>query len=388
MPNSGGMAEEIPMSVRRLVAAVDVSTTNVSAFCAEHGLSRWSFYEIRKRVAAEGEAGLVLRSRAPKVVANRTPAHVEDAIVALRKDLIDAGLDAGPATIRWHLTNQLDEGVPSESTIWRILKVRGFIVPDPSKAPRGSRSFQAERANEVWQIDGTGWELAGGDEVKIVNTIDDCSRVLISSQAHLAESFDAVWSTVLAGASRWGWPQRFLADNGKANKKLGKPLGELGIEMGHSRPYHPQTCGKVERFHQTLKKWLEKQPLAWDLPGLQSQLDDFADIYNHQRPHRGIGRQIPAQVWHNTPRSGPANSALSTPTTLSERTVNVNGIINASGKRISIGSSYSGQTATTIITGTNGHVFIEGQLIRKLTINPNTTSHPLHPRRGRPKNQK
>ena len=167
------------MSVRRLIGEVDVWSVNVSAFCVEHGIGRSSFYAIRRRFAAEGEAGLERRSRAAELIANKTPVETENEIVRLRKRLDDDGLDAGPATIRWHLEQDWDRErpVPSEATIWRILKAGGFIVADPSKRPKRSfRSFAAERANEVWQIDGTTWALADQTEVKIINIIDDGSR--------------------------------------------------------------------------------------------------------------------------------------------------------------------------------------------------------------------
>src|SRR5689334_13206617 len=126
--------EEVPMSLRRLVVEVDVDSLNVAQFCRDHAISTWFFWDLRRRYAAEGEVALEPRSRAPKRVANKTPVAIEDLVVAKRKELDDAGLDAGPATIRFHLRRV--KGVPSEATIWRILSARGFIVADPSKAPK------------------------------------------------------------------------------------------------------------------------------------------------------------------------------------------------------------------------------------------------------------
>ncbi len=123
------------MSVRRLIVGVDVDGLNVTEFCAQHGVSTWFFYQLRKRYAVEGEAALEPRSRAAKTVANRTPEWVEDVVVEVRKELNDTGLDAGAATIRYHLADRLpsDTTIPSESTIWRILTRRGFIVPEPRR---------------------------------------------------------------------------------------------------------------------------------------------------------------------------------------------------------------------------------------------------------------
>ncbi len=180
-------------------------------------------------------------------------------------------------------------------------------------------------------------------------------------------------------------PERFLSDNGKALRAMAKPLSELGIAAGHSRPYHPQTCGKVERFHQTEKKWLAKQPAAGSLAELQSQLDAFVQVYNSERPHRGIGRQIPAQRWNQMAKSGPADRALGATTRIGDRPVRANGTVAFANYRISLGSRYVGEVATVIVTGLNAAVFINNQLVRKLVIDPNKSTQAIYPTRGRPR---
>ena len=381
------MAGEIPMSVKRLVALADVSLLNASEFCAEHGLGRTQFYEIRKRFAVEGEAGLEPRSRAPKTVANKTPALVEEQIVRLRKQLDEDGLDAGAETIRWHLLRSCDEAVPSVSTIWRILKHRGFVVDDPSKRPTKTwKRFAAERANELFQIDGTDHQLATGNWVKIINIIDDGSRYCPASQARPSESYDAAWSTACAGFADVGMPARFLSDNSKAFLKLQATLATLRITMGHSSLYHPQTSGKVERFHQTQAKWLAARPQAGNLAELQTLLDTFREIYNHQRPHRGIGRTTPADQWNAMAKSGPADRPLNleVPTTTHHTKVAANGVVAASSYRISIGAKHAGQMAWTIITGTRADIFINSQHTRTLTLDPTRRVQPLYNRKGHP----
>lgn len=381
--------KEIPVSVRKLIVSVDVEGLNVSEFCRLHGISRWSFYELRRRFAAEGQAALEPRSRAPKTVRNRIPAVVEEAIITERKRLEAAGLDAGPASIAFHLPAVLEPGlrVPSEATIWRVLTRRGFIVPQPNKAPKGAhRSFVAERVNECWQIDDTDWSLVDGTGVKIINIVDDCSRVLIRSKAEYRCTTETAFTAFTEGAQQWGWPERFLSDNAKAFRfGLAETAAALGIAAGHSRPYHPQTCGKVERFHQTLKKWLTAQPPPATLKQLQALLDQFTDIYNHTRPHRSIGRRIPAQVHAVTPKSGPANHPLNQPTDIRHLKVRSNGVICISRRYdISLGAAYIGETVTVIITGLNCHVFHQGNLIRQLTLNPNRRKQPLYNRPGPP----
>lgn len=377
------------MSLRRAIVESDPATFNVAEFCRDHGVSTWFFWDLRRRHRVEGDAVLEPKSRAAHVVANKTPVDIEDAIVSERKRLDDAGLDCGPATIRFHLLADGEvsgERVPSESTIWRILKARGFIVDDPSKRPKRShRSFTAERANECWQLDDTTWWLADDTEVKILNAVDDHSRLLVTSTAMVTCTGAGALTALGDAAAVVGWPERILSDNATAFRyTLATAIAHLGITAGHSRPYHPQTCGKVERFHHTLKRWLTKQPAAATIGELQLQLDVFKLIYNHQRPHRAIGRRYPGDAWTNAPKSGPADRPITTPT--STWTVTVSGGHARAGRhhRISIGSTYNGQTATVVLTGLNCHVFIAGELIRQLTINPNKDNQPRYPKPDRP----
>jgi transposase InsO family protein len=372
------------MTVRRLVVDVDTRGLNVTSFCAQHGISTWLFWDLRRRFALEGEAALEPKSRAPRVVANKTPAAIEDAIVAKRKELVDAGLDAGAETIAYHLRDLV--GVPSPSTIWRMLRARGFITPEPAKAPKRSRRrFCAERANECWQLDDTTWELACGTEVKILNVIDDHSRLLVASTAMASCTGAAALGALAGAAAALGWPERMLSDNAKAFRNvLAEALAAMGVAAGHSRPYHPQTNGKVERFHQTLKRWLARQPGADSIEELGAQLDMFRHLYNHQRPHRSLGRRFPAEVWAQAPKSGPADRALGAPTTI-HRGVVRGGRLDA-GRRylISLGAAYTGREALAVITGASCHVFVEGKLVRELTLDPTTKRQTLYPTGGRP----
>jgi transposase InsO family protein len=374
--------EEVPVALRKTIVEVDPETLNVAEFCRLHGISTWFFWDLRRRFRSEGEAVLEPKSRAPHDVANRTSPAVEDAIVAKRKELVDAGLDAGPATISFHLGDL--EGLPSEATIWRILKARGFIVADPSKAPKHAhRSFTAERANDCWQLDDTNWELADGTPVKILNVLDDHSRLLAASVAmHTCTGAGALVALATAAAVL-GWPARFLSDNAKAFRHvLADALGAMGIGAGHSRPYHPQTNGKVERFHKTLKQWLARQPGADTIEELQAQLDIFRHLYNHERPHRSLGRRFPAEVWAQAPKSGPSAHPLGTPTAVRHVVVSRVGVLNLGHRyQIGLGTIYRGQRAVAVITGTACHVFIEGRLVRSLVLDPSRRSQPRLRRR-------
>lgn len=375
------------MSVRRLIVEVDTKDLNVKEFCREHGVSREFFYDLRRQHKIEGDAALVPRSRAPRRVANRTPPDVEDRIVRARKELADAGLDAGPGSVWSHLDDDESflDSLPCEATIYRILKRRGLIADEPAKAPKRSRRrFVAERANELWQVDDTGWELADGTPVKILNALDDHSRLLVTSTAMLSATGAATLAVLAGAALVLGWPARFLSDNAKAFRNvLADALSELGIGSTHSRPYHPQTNGKVERFHQTLKKWLAKQPPAATLDELQTQLDIFRHHYNHHRRHRGIGRQRPAEVWADAPKDGPAGRPLGQRSELFAGNVHDGGL-RLSHLKIAVGARYNGQAGIAIITGAKCHVFIDGRIARHLTIDPTRHYQRLYNRPGKP----
>lgn len=382
------MSREVPMSVRRLIVEVDLDGLNVTAFCRDHGISTWFFYQLRKRFELEGEAALEPRSRAPRTVPNRTAAWIEDAVVELRKELTDDGLDAGPATILFHLPSRVGSNVrlPSESTIWRILSRRGFIVPEPDKAPKHAyRTFAADRANECWQLDDILWELADGRRVFVITLLDDCTRFCPGLKAVPAPTGAAALDAMCQAAQRHGWPQRFLSDNAKAYKEtLAAAVGKLGVDHRHGRPHHPQTQGKVERFHQTLQKWLRAQPQAATVDQLQTQLDEFTIVYNTQRPHRALGRNTPTSVYQATPKAGPADRPLGTPTRISRVTVS-NGVCYLSkGYTITVGAAHNGATATVIVTNLTCHIFINGTLIRHFTLDPTRRFQPLYDRPGRP----
>jgi transposase InsO family protein len=367
------------MSVRLAIAEIqDSKTVNVAEFCRQHGIKRWFFYDIRRRLRTGGVAAIEPRSRAPHRVANRTPIEVEDAIVEIRKDLIDRGLDAGAATIAGHLEDR-GLSVPSETTIWRLLKARGCITPDPSKAPkRALRRFVAARANECWQFDDTAWTLADGDGVKILHVLDDCSRVLIASTVLIESTAARIFDALADSTQRWGWPERVLCDNALAHHALHDTFNAFGVATKHGRPYHPQTTGKVERVHRTVKQYLAAHDPAATVEELQAQLDEFRDIYNHHRRHRGIGRRIPAEVWHATPKSGPANQPLSTTATEVHRVlVGHNGVAPVTRQwRISLGRQHAGSRATVIVTGLACTVIINGHVARALTLDPTRRLQP------------
>lgn len=265
-----------------VVTAVLVGGRSKSEVAREYGVSRRWVITLVQRFLAEGEPGLAPRSRRPVNSPHRTAQAVEDEIVELRKDLDRDGHEAGAATIAFHLHHRHGQS-PAVSTIWRILSARGFVTPQPHKRPKSSYlRFAAEQPNERWQLDITHWALTDGADVEILNMLDDHSRLCLRSVARTVFKSADVDDTFRDAAGQYGDPAGMLSDNGAVftgrSRRGGRvalevTLHERGIRFRHSRPYHPQTCGKVERFHQTLKKWLTRQPRADTIDRLQVQLD-------------------------------------------------------------------------------------------------------------------
>ena len=274
---------------------------------------------------------------------------------------------------------------------------RGFVTPQPHKRPRSSwRRFTAELPNECWQADITHWWLAGRVEVEILNIVDDHSRLFVASVARPVYSAVDVVTDVLAAIGEHGRPERMLTDNGavftgqyrfRSWVALERELAALGIGLSHSRPYHPQTCGKVERLHQTLKNWLARQRKARTINALQAQLDTFRAYYNTARPHRALDRRTPAAAWAARPRAIPTRQGLR----ISEHFRVRRDRVDTDGKltlryasrlhHIGIGRRWSGTRVLILARDLELRVITEhGELIRELTLDPTRDYQPQAPK--------
>ena len=303
------------MSKHRVaVLKVVTNQSSVTAAAAEVGLSRGHLHRLLRRYREGGLEAVEPRSRRPRSNPGRTPEAVRERIVALRTELAAQGLDAGPVTIAWHLER---EGLraPSTSTVRRILGAAGLVTPQPHKRPRSSWiRFEAAAPNEVWQSDMTHWRLADGTEVEICSWLDDHSRYLLGATAFGRVDGDDVVATFCAAGEEYGWPAATLTDNGAiytsrftgGRNAFEHLLAWLGIRQKKRAPGHPQTQGKIERFHQTLKRWLGQRPTARTIEELQGQLDAFRLAYDEERPHRAIGRRTPGEAYRATPKALPA----------------------------------------------------------------------------------
>ncbi|MGH8828698.1 MAG: integrase core domain-containing protein, partial [Jiangellaceae bacterium] len=223
---------------------------------------------------------------------------------------------------------------------------------------------------------------------EILNLIDDHSRFLVASRAFVTAKAADVVETFHQGASELGLPVSMLTDNGAiftAESRRGAcaiefELIALGIDYKHSRPYHPQTCGKVERFHQTLKRWLANQHRDATIAGLQAQLDRFRTYYNTIRPHRALGRRTPAEAFAARTKATPRKPGITVPTGHRVRRDR----IDSGGKvtlryrskllHLGVGRRYRGTRVMLLIAERDVRVINDdGELLAEFTIDPNKT---------------
>jgi transposase InsO family protein len=315
------------MSKRRLVITAVLAGASQSEVARTYGVSQGWISRLMARYRDEGEAAYQPRSRRPVTSPAATAAPVVDLVLRLRKELTEQGLDAGAETIGWHLTHRHHIEL-SRATINRVLVRAGAVTPDPSKRPKSSYiRFEADQPNECWQSDFTHYRLSRsegspGVDVEIISWLDDHSRYALHVTAHRAVTGPLVLTTFRQACDLHGRPASTLTDNGmvyttrrsggslrgtRGRNGFETELHRYGIVQKNSRPHHPTTCGKVERFQQTLKKWLRAQPDQPEtIAALQSLLDTFVEIYNHHRPHKSLPhRATPATIYKARPKAAP-----------------------------------------------------------------------------------
>ena len=368
-----------------VVTAVLVEGRSKSEVAREYGVSRRWVITLVQRYLGGGDQGLHPRSRRPRRSPNRTGQDIEDEIIALRKQLERDGYEAGAATIAFHL-QQRHGASPAVSTIWRILSARGFVTPQPHKRPKSSYvRFQAEQPNERWQLDITHWALADGTDMEILNILDDHSRLCVDSKTLPVFKAGDVNSSFAKAVGVYGNPASLLSDNGavftgryrgQGRVALEVTLHSRGISFRHCRPYHPQTCGKVERFHQTLKKWLIHQTPAPTVAHLQDQLDAFCAYYNTARPHRALGRRTPQQAYLARPKATPTGTPLHTGAyRIRHDRIDSNGKLtlrhNSRLHHLGMGRRYAGTNVLILVHDLHVRIITtDGEPIRELHLDP------------------
>lgn len=389
------------MSKARLViTAVVLEGRSQSEVARAYGVSQPWISRLVARYRVEGEAAFEPRSRRPHCSPSAINDEAVELILRLRKALSEQGLDAGAQTICWHLEHHHDV-VVSTATVWRTLHRHSQITPEPRKRPRSSYlRFQAEQPNQMWQTDFTHYRLATGADVEILNFLDDHSRYLLACVAFPRVTGPTVVTVVRATIDTHGPPASVLSDNGMvfttrfAGGRAGRnarngfeaELARHRIVQKHSSPNHPQTCGKVERLHQTLKKWLraqQQQPST--VAELQTLLDRFAEHYNHHRPHRGIGRRTPATAYRARPKATPTDHPDTADPRIRRDRVDTAGSVTVryQGRlhHIGIGRAHAGTDILLMIIDRQIRIIDTdtGELLRELVLDPSRDYQPRRP---------
>ena len=325
----------------------------VTAFCAEHSISRKTFYLLRQRGKTLGPAAVLApQSRKPYRSPTRIDEDVKAQALAVRAALEESGWDCGPISVHDKMRSMGLEA-PSIASLARIFREKGAARQEPKKKPRSAyRRFVYPAPNACWQLDATEYTLAGGRPCVIFQLEDDHTRVAVASHVDRAETSEAAVTVFKKGIAARGVPQRLLTDNGAALNparqgqlsQLVAYANSLGVETITGKPGKPTTQGKNERFHQTLFRWLDQQPLAKTIQELQTQVDHFDVLYNTQRPHQALpGRMTPQQAWEATPVAPPPdpdryNNQIGSTT----RVVRKHGDIGLRGIQFQLGHEYAG----------------------------------------------
>lgn len=384
----------VAMEAKLLAVLSSRVPVNVTALCGELGISRQTFYKYRRRYELEGPEGLVERSRRPHRSPSQVAGDVEEAIVRLRKEL---PIDKGAQTIAFHLARgDLVETVPSVATIHRVLVRRGLVTAQPEKRPKSSwKRFDWPRPNDAFQIDATQWVLAEGSKVWIMDVLDDHSRVLAAARVCSGPTSAAAWDAFSHACQDWGIPARVMSDNGVCftgrflnggdarEVDFERQLRSMGVEHLLSAPAHPQTCGKLERSHQTTKDWLRTQPPAETAEDLQADLDRWREHYNHDRPHAGINGDTPHERWSAQPPAEPG-APIAGPKQTSLHRIGKNGTITWHGFPIAIGSQLADQQVLVVANDLDLTIYGQTGELRSLTVNPNRRYQGSGRPKGRP----
>jgi transposase InsO family protein len=352
-----------------------VKIANVARWCRDNGVDRRTFYRHRERIEAEGSWRP--RPRRPKTSPGATPAPVAAEVVRLRTALApDNGADAiiaalGPVAEQQDWAGQ-GWRVPHRSTVNKILKRAGLVRAEPRKRPRSSfRRFAYARPRDCYQLDATEVKLAGGAAATVFEVLDDCTRLLAACQAAGAETGAGAVAAIRAAAAACGAPGIVLCDNGAAftggprargtgASAFARAVAALGSRLIHSSPYHPQTCGKVERHHQTLKKWLAAQPAPATPGELQTLLDAYREYYNTRRHHTAI-KTTPRQAWDTAAsHGGPGCLPRQDDATVHQLTVAANGNIGLGPQVIHPGRRHAGTKVTAIRDGSHVTIYTPG----------------------------
>lgn len=283
---------------------------NVTQLCQRFGISRKTGYKWLKRYREAKEVGLRDRSRRPRQSPKRSGPAVEARVLAVR----DKNPAWGARKIRSRLETLGRGEVPAGSTIHAILRRHQRVDLTESNKYRPVQRFEREAPNQLWQMDFKGhFALGNGQRCHPLGMVDDHSRFALCLQACRNQQGETVQQQLTATFRRYGLPEAMLMDNGSPwgsdpdhpYTPLTVWLLRLGVGVGHGRPWHPQTQGKQERFHRTLKAEVLAGPVFGDFTQVQARFDQWRQVYNHERPHQALGMAVPASRYQVSPRTFP-----------------------------------------------------------------------------------
>ena len=348
---------------QRLEFCVEAQADAVSfvELCRRFGISPKTGYKWLARFEAAGPDGLADLSRRPRRSPSRTVEAMEDMVCELRRE----HPSWGGRKISRRLKDQGEVGVPAPSTITDILRRRDLLNPVEAHYG-GFVSFEAEHPNDMWQMDYKGWfNTTNSGQCHPFDVLDDHSRYNLCLFAARDETESPVKAQLGEAFNRYGLPLAILCDNGppwgstgsrSGVTRLGVWLVDLGIKVVHSRPRHPQTLGKEERFHRTLKlEVLSRRPTWENHSQVQIAFDQWRTVYNHQRPHDSLKGDTPATRYRPSPRSMPARiEPPNYPNDYHVRKVSSDARVHFMGNRYRIGKPFVGCNIAFVPTTTDG----------------------------------
>lgn len=360
---------------REFVMLAQQQAMPFQAVCRRFGISPRVGYKWQQRFAEAGEAGLVDRSRRPHQTRPQLPEDLQEAIVAMRRE----HPCWGARKIRKLLERQGLARVPAASAITRVLRRHGLLGPDAPPGQQPWVRFERPAPNELWQMDFKAPVVTLAGEVHILSVLDDHSRFVVGLQALSDQQGVSVQAQLQQLFGRYGLPEAMLMDNGSpwgdlASDEYGALavwLMRLDIYVTHSRPAHPQTVGKDERFHGTLEKELLSRHQWRDAGHLQVRLDPWREEYNHVRPHEALGLEVPASRYRLSLRPLPeALAPIEYPPGMLVRKVQDKGIVHFQGRLVRVSKALRGQPVGLRPMSTDGcwEVLFCHQIIRRLDL--------------------
>jgi transposase InsO family protein len=367
--------ERSTMSLRHeFLQLASLPGTNFSELCARFGISRKTGYKWRQRYQESGMVGLLERSRRPQHMPRRSKPTIEQRVLAVR-DQYGWGARKIKACLE-----QTQRTTVARSTVHAILQRHGRVSPQLAQTSAAYQRFEQERPNQLWQMDFKGHYCLGNSErCHPLTVLDDYSRYSLCLQACRNEQTETVQQQLTATFRRYGLPERMLMDNGApwggavehGYTPLTVWLLRLGVAVSHSRPFHPQTQGKDERFHRSLKVEVLAQRLYADFAGMQLRFDEWRYCYNHLRPHEALQMAVPASRYQPSRRSFPEQMPAFEYDALDQvRKVQTTGKISFAGRHFRVGRPFQGYPVALRPTTTDGlyEVFFATHRIRLIDL--------------------